>query len=172
MSYQGGVSKNELESRLRSLETRIRQLLAQSTDQTVRSVAVQVAAIALDNVGWADVGGKPSTFPPGAHTHSESEITDLDRYTQAEIDLIVENILLTGLADVDMGGAETGHVLAWNDELGIFTATPSSGRPGITYRTIPEDVTVEVRDGEQYLVFQELTIEGELNLDGGELVVL
>lgn len=135
--YGGGVSKNELEIRLRNLETRIRQLLSRSSDEVVRSVAVQIAATALDTVAWGDVSGKPSLFPPEAHTHTEIDITDLDKYTQAEVDALIA----------------------------------AASRPGITYRTIPDGVTVEVFAGEQYLVFQELTVEGELILEG-ELVVL
>jgi hypothetical protein len=35
---------------------------------------------------------------PKAHTHVESEITDLDKYTQAEVDALLSN---TGLTDLD-----------------------------------------------------------------------
>ena len=35
---------------------------------------------------WDEVTGKPTVYPPAAHTHVEAEITDLDKYTKAEVD--------------------------------------------------------------------------------------
>ena len=35
---------------------------------------------------WAEIENKPTEFTPEAHTHIESEITDLDKYTKAEAD--------------------------------------------------------------------------------------
>ena len=34
---------------------------------------------------WADIQNKPTTFPPDTHTHLEAQITDLDKYTQSEV---------------------------------------------------------------------------------------
>lgn len=138
MSYQGGISKNELEIRLRKLTSEVRELLNRTQAETLRQTTLQIAGTTLDNVDWVNVGGKPSTFPPDLHGHVEADISDLDKYTQAEVD-------------------------------GLFAAAE---RPWTTYRTIPEGVTVDVAAGEQYLVFQELVVDGELILDGGEVVVL
>ena len=42
-----------------------------SLDYAVGSVATEGIT-----VEWADVTGKPSTFPPSAHTHTKADITD------------------------------------------------------------------------------------------------
>jgi len=41
----------------------------------------------------------PDEFPPSAHTHTESEITDLDKYTQSQVDTLLtwkENTITAG----------------------------------------------------------------------------
>jgi YVTN family beta-propeller protein len=44
-------------------------------------------------VDWSELGGKPSTFTPSAHTHSANQITDLysNIYTKSEVDTAVTN---------------------------------------------------------------------------------
>lgn len=37
-------------------------------------------------LSWADIQNKPGVFPPSAHSHTEAEITDLNKYTQQEVD--------------------------------------------------------------------------------------
>lgn len=37
-------------------------------------------------VSYDDLADVPATSPPSAHTHPEAEITDLDKYTQAQVD--------------------------------------------------------------------------------------
>lgn len=42
--------------------------------------------------GWSEIGSKPSTFTPSAHTHNVSDISGLSvdtAITNAEIDAIV-----------------------------------------------------------------------------------
>ena len=39
-------------------------------------------------VAWADVTGKPSTFPPAAHTHTIAQVDDL----QTELDSKLESV--------------------------------------------------------------------------------
>ena len=41
------------------------------------------------SISWANVSGKPSTFPPAAHTHTLSEIADYEEITDGEIDEII-----------------------------------------------------------------------------------
>jgi hypothetical protein len=48
-------------------------------------------------IKWANVTEKPATFPPTQHQHTEAEITDLDKYSQEEV-----NTLLSGKSN-------TGH---------------------------------------------------------------
>ena len=138
MRYPGGVSKNELEIRLRRLQDDVLRVLNRRNEADVRRITTATVANIIDTISFGDITGVPLTFPPSTHTHPESQIVDLDKYTQAEVDA-----LLAG-----------------------------AGRVGITYRTIPDDEVVSVFGGEQYLVFQELVVEGELIIDGGEVVVL
>jgi hypothetical protein len=135
--YPGGVTRNEIEARFRALESTVRRLLAEVKGEVQGNVG-QVVGAALDNVMWGNIGGRPSQFPPTPHTHAEVDITDLDKYTQAEVDALV--------AGVD--------------------------QPWITYRQIPAALSITVGAGEQYLVYDELVVDGEIVLDGGEIVVL
>lgn len=138
MKYPGGVTRNELEARLKALEASIRRLLAQARGELVNQSAIQIGSAILDAVTWSNIGGRPNQFPPEPHTHAEGDITDLDKYTQAEV-----NALVAGM-----------------------------DRPWITYRHVPEAKSITVGAGEQYLVYDELVIDGEVILDGGEIVVL
>lgn len=42
-------------------------------------------------VKWSNVTEKPTTFPSDTHKHTEAQITDLDKYTQAEIDAMLSS---------------------------------------------------------------------------------
>lgn len=44
------------------------------------------------SISWANVSGKPSTFPPAAHTHTMSDITDYEEITDDEIDDIIAGV--------------------------------------------------------------------------------
>lgn len=48
--------------------------LGKKLDATAKAESAKVA----DAVAWAGVSGKPSSFPPSAHTHSTSQVTGLD----------------------------------------------------------------------------------------------
>lgn len=43
-------------------------------------------------VPWAGITGKPETFPPTGHTHTVSQITDLQEATETEIDDIIAGL--------------------------------------------------------------------------------
>lgn len=69
---------------------------------------------------WDDLTDKPSTFPPSSHTHTESQITDLDKYTQAQV-----NTLLSGKENVGVAqGIMDAHELEFDHDL-IATALQS-----------------------------------------------
>lgn len=48
------------------------------TDSPVATQAYVIAAVSAVSLTWSAISGKPSTFPPSAHTHPTSEITGLD----------------------------------------------------------------------------------------------
>ena len=67
------------------------------------------------SVDWNIITGKPSTFAPSTHTHTEADITNLDKYTKSEVD--------TKLS----GKSNTGHTHAYADITGKpSTFTPSA----------------------------------------------
>lgn len=47
--------------------------------ERIRTQAAEQLSQALggSSVSWASITGKPTTFPPSAHTHTSSDITDL-----------------------------------------------------------------------------------------------
>lgn len=55
------------------------------------------------SVDWATLTNKPATFPPSAHTHTEADVTNLDKYTKAETDNLLS------------GKASTVHTHLWAD---------------------------------------------------------
>ena len=40
---------------------------------------------------WYDIENKPAVFPPESHTHTEDDITDLDKYSKSEVDARLAN---------------------------------------------------------------------------------
>lgn len=62
--------------------------LITSTEKSKIATAVQpedLGEVATSNQ-YGDLDGIPSTFTPSSHTHVEADITDLDKYTKAEVD--------------------------------------------------------------------------------------
>lgn len=43
-------------------------------------------------IDYNDLDNIPTTFTPSTHTHVEADITNLDKYTQAEVDNLIANI--------------------------------------------------------------------------------
>ncbi len=68
---------------------------------------------------WNTLINKPSTFPPTAHTHTESQITDLDKYTKSET-----NTLLAAKLDSSQKGQPAGVAT-----LGLDGKVPSAQLP-------------------------------------------
>jgi hypothetical protein len=72
-------------------------------------------------VDWADITNKPTTFPPDPHTHVEADITDLDKYTQAEVDALLDGA--GPWVDSPGGGI---HYPSGQGRVGIGTSAPNS----------------------------------------------
>lgn len=64
---------------------------------------------------WANIANKPSTFPPDAHTHSSSAITDLTETTQ---DLVAPMFAHAGHTNISF---------TYDDASGIITAVAQAG---------------------------------------------
>ena len=68
-----------------------------SLDYAVGSVATEGITIA-----WEDVTGKPLTFPPSAHTHTKSDITDFAHtHTKSDITDFAHTHTVSEITDYD-----------------------------------------------------------------------
>ena len=68
--------------------------------------ADEIENIVVGSTDWVDVTNKPTEFPPSAHNHVESDISDLDKYSQSEVDdkisekTNVDGVTITGSGTV------------------------------------------------------------------------
>jgi hypothetical protein len=147
-----GTTNPALERRFKALRSEIQSSVTQIVREAVRTAGRQTIATSEDLAAHIAAA---NPYPQYA--------------TNTGLAAALAALTLLGLSDVDGTGIADGDVLIYD---GTMFVPGSAGRPGITYRTIPTGVRVDVAEGEQYLVFQELVIEGEFILDGGELVVL
>lgn len=72
-------------------------------------------------VHWNNITNEPSTFPPSSHTHVENDITNLDKYTQLE----VNNLLALYYTQVNLqtSGQAAVH---WDNITNTPTFDPST----------------------------------------------
>jgi hypothetical protein len=147
-----GTTNPAIERRFKALAAELARTLAASVGQASQAAERRVIVVS------EDLAAHLSASDP----HPQ--------YTSAaELAAALAALTLMGLADASLSGIEDGQTLIYDG--GTFVPGVSS-RPGITYRTIPAGVRVEVLAGEQYIVYDELVIDGELFIDGGEVVVL
>lgn len=142
---QGGQSRNEIELRFRKQDQLIAQL--QSEIRALRTQLGREATAATGPTGGT-VGPRGPTGPTGA----------------------------TGATGVTGPAGATGPTGPQGDAGPVGPTGPSGGgvdnRPWTVWRTVPANEVITVVGGAQYLVFQELVVNGEMVLDGGELVIL
>ena len=78
----GSISENKLDSAVRAKLLGSKNVTnANIADGTITAdkLAFTVGeGGAITNITWNNITGKPSTFPPSAHTHVKADITDLD----------------------------------------------------------------------------------------------
>jgi hypothetical protein len=74
------IDQKALDRAIGILDRRTTYLL-NKTQETISNI--------VSEVEWADILNKPTEFPPEAHTHTESDITDLDKYTQSQVDTLL-----------------------------------------------------------------------------------
>lgn len=71
---------------------------------------------------WSQIINKPLTFTPTSHTHTEDDITDLDKYSQATVDYLLAN-------KVDVGALSSNIIVyattAASDVVGYNRAVTS-----------------------------------------------
>lgn len=86
-------------------------------------------------VYWLAIIDKPSTFPPSAHTHSESDITGLvaDLAGKAAVSHVHVISDITGLTAVLLGKSDVGHTHAQADITGLVAALAGKSDVGHTH---------------------------------------
>lgn len=80
-------------------------------------------------LGWANIGDKPTVFPPEVHSHTVGQISDLadNYYNKAQVDALVENGGGSG------GGG--GDVFTVNDN--VMSGTNTFNKPGLAIKIQP-----------------------------------
>lgn len=105
---------------------------------------------ALDDevISYNDLVDVPTEFPPAAHTHTESDIVDLDKYSQAAIDAqqAAQDARLDALEAVPPGST------AWEDVTGKPTEFPPEAHTHVEADiTDLQDYLLDApSDGQQY----------------------
>ena len=98
------------------------------------------------NTSWDNLQDKPTEFPPESHTHTESEITDLDKYTQAQVDTLLDD------------KADTNHTHAIDDVTNLQTELDGKSDVGHTH------TESEITDLDKYTQAQVNTLLGGYQL--------
>ena len=86
--YPGGVTKNELEIRLRALRDEIRRVSGKDT-RPASAQLIQRITTSLETMQYSALQGVPQQFPPEPHLHTQDEIIDLNTYTVEEVDALI-----------------------------------------------------------------------------------
>ncbi len=87
------------------------------------------AAETADAVAWTGVTGKPSSFPPAAHTHPTSEVTGLDAALAAKAPLASPALTGTPTAPTATAGTSSTQ-LATTAFVAAAVAAVVNGSPG------------------------------------------
>lgn len=128
------------------------------------------------DIRWEDVKNVPALFPPSAHTHTESEIIDLDKYTKAEVDAMLTDFI-TGehthtIADVSglQGALDSkvsiivGKGLSTNDftdTLKVKLEALSDGA-SISYEELDIKIVNHINDNTVHVTSADRTILGSV----------
>ncbi|MCC6425649.1 MAG: hypothetical protein IT435_02390 [Phycisphaerales bacterium] len=100
------------------------------------------------NVAYSELTGVPSTFPPSAHTHTSSDITDFVSAAGAVATAVVAASSINDLADVTITSPATNSVLKWNGsawidgfvDYGELTGVPATFPPS-SHTHVAADIT-------------------------------
>jgi hypothetical protein len=101
-----------------------------ATWMTPLRTAQAIAELAATD--WDSVSGKPSTFPPAAHTHTVADTTGL----QTALDGKAASSHTHTLSALTQSGATTGQVATWNGTAWV----PQTTAPGVTSYNALTDV--------------------------------
>lgn len=102
--------------------------MAKSVYDTTNNGKVDVAETA-EAVPWTGVTGKPSAFPPSAHTHPTSEVTGLDAALAGKASLVSPALTGTPTAPTATGGTNSMQIATTAFVAAAITAV-INGAPG------------------------------------------
>ena len=113
--------------------TKTSDLINDGEDSTSTYVETDnLGSVAFSN-DYEDLDNKPTTFPPSSHTHIESDITDLDKYTKVETD----NLLGNKLDKVTTSGVERTYIINADGSQGTkATSEFGGGGSGLTFQEV------------------------------------
>ncbi len=87
----------------------------------------------VGGVAWVDVSGKPATFPPSAHTHTASQITDFQTSVDARVNTLVPVASTTVQGKVEL--ATDAETQTGTDATRAITPSNLSARTATETRT-------------------------------------
>lgn len=94
-------------------------------------------------LAWDSSGSLWVAVPAGAassHTHTESDITDLDHYTDTDADARIAAASIGDLSDVSTGTPTDGQALTWDSSTSLWV--PATLAAGVTDLPDLGDVTI------------------------------
>jgi len=128
--YPGGVSRTELEARLRGIRNDIRQLASEAASVTARTVITTYIAQTIKILNYSDLQGIPTTFTPSAHAVTHA-VGGSDVLTPAAIGVIPAYDQALGFVGVPVASALTWALVG-------RASTISAASPGSAYaRVLP-----------------------------------
>ena len=96
-------------------------------DARVNKAFVDALGVTAANVPWTGVTGKPTTFPPDAHTHAISDVTGL----QTALDGKVDKVTGKGLSTEDYTTAEKSKLAGIESGAEVNTVDSVAGKTGV-----------------------------------------
>jgi len=121
---------------------------------------------------WSELQGKPSTFPPSAHTHTVSQITDFPTFKT------IENQSIVGAGNIDLNKSDVGlsnvdNTSDLNKPISTATQTALNGKEPI----IPTGTALQYIKGDKTLgtfptvpTVDQTIINGSTNAVSGNAV--
>lgn len=100
-------------------------------------VVIDTGGGTAGSVAWENVTGKPDTFTPAAHTHSQGEITGLTNALSGKADTSHTHAQsdITGLADALNSKANASHTHAYSEITGAPQFAYDSGTQTLAITT-------------------------------------
>lgn len=112
------------------------------SDVTITAIGAG-EVLTWDGAGWINQTPTEAGFSPVTHTHVEADITDLDKYTQAEVDSLLAGLAsaMDDLTDVTITTAAAGEILKWSGTAWINNTLAEAGISAVGHTHLIADIT-------------------------------